>query len=64
MLIPDDPIISSILRTGEPPWIANPTRVWTPFGYGRGSYDEDDEDDEDWEGVDGDVYAGNETDLF
>ena len=50
ILIPDDPIIASALRTGYPPW--NQPR------------DEDGwDDDDDFEG-DGDVYYGNETGDF
>lgn len=48
-LIRDDPIISSILRTGFPPWIKD-----SP----------DDYEDDDWEGGDGDVYYGSETSDF
>ena len=58
MDIPDDPIISCMERTGEPPWIAYPTRVWTPFGYGY------DDDEDDWEGEEPDVFYGNETQEF
>ena len=47
-LIPDDPIIAHIMRTGFPPWIKDP-----PDGY---------EDDE-WE-EDADVYYGSETSSF
>lgn len=47
-LIPDDPIISSLLAKGYPPWMGD-------------DYDDDYDDDlED----DGDVYYGNETDSF
>lgn len=54
MLIPDDPIISCIERTGYPPWNK---------GYDPG-YD-DDEDEDFWaEGDDGDVYYGNQTSDF
>ena len=54
MLIPDDPIISCIERTGYPPWFGN----YDP-GY------DDDEDKDFWEeGDDGDVYYGNQTSDF
>ena len=56
-LIPDDPIVRSMERTGRPPWENTGVRVWNAFG----GYltDEDDE----WEDDD-DVYFGNETDSF
>ena len=54
MLIPDDPIISCIERTGYPPWNK---------GYDPG-YDDDDDEDFWTEGDDGDVYYGNETSSF
>lgn len=57
-LIPDDPIVRSMERTGRPPWEGSSRRVWNSFG----GYPTD-EDDE-WEDDDGDVFYGNETDAF
>lgn len=48
-LIPDDPIIRCIERTGYPPW----------YFYG----DDDDEEEEEYED-DGDAYYGNESPSF
>lgn len=61
-LIPDDPIVRSMERTGRPPWENDSIRVWNAFG---GYQTEDDffEEDDEWED-DGDVYFGNETDSF
>lgn len=51
MLIPDDPIVSCIERTGYPPW--------------NQGYDPGYDDDDFWEeGDDGDVYYGSETSGF
>lgn len=47
-LIPDDPIIRCIERTGYPPW----------YFYG------DDEDEEEGDETDGDAYYGNESSSF
>ena len=48
-MIPDDPIVECMERTGYPPWMQE--------------LDEWDEDD--WEdGEDGDVYYGSETASF
>lgn len=47
-LIPDDPIVSSIMRTGYPPWMQN-----QPI----------DCEDDDWED-DVDVFYGNQTSGF
>ena len=58
--IPDDPIIDCMMRTGEPPWIAHPAKVWTPFG----RWDEWEDDEDEWEGESEDVYFGNETEDF
>lgn len=44
-LIPDDPIVRSLLETGYPPWFRN-----RPEDY----------EDEEWEDEE-DVYFGNET---
>lgn len=40
MNMPEDPIVSSILRTGYPPWVR---------GYDDSDYYEDEEDDDDYE---------------
>ena len=48
-LIPDDPVISCIERTGYPPWFF---------------YKSDDEEDDEWEDEADDVYYGNETSAF
>lgn len=47
-LIPDDPIIRCIEKTGYPPWMQ----------------DDDWEEDEWEEGSDGDVFYGNSTPEF
>lgn len=51
-LIPDDPIVDSILRTGFPPWMR------------RNIADNYDDDWDVFEYDEGDVYYGNETDDF
>ncbi len=45
-LIPDDPIVSSMMRTGYPPWIRKDPPMW-------------DDDVEDF--GDADVFYGNDT---
>ena len=56
-LIPDDPIVRSMERTGRPPWENTSRRIWNAFG---GYNTEDDE----WEEEDADVYFGNESESF
>ena len=51
ILIPDDPIIASMMRTGYPPWIRKDPPDW-----------EDEVDVEDF--GDGDVFYGNDTPDF
>lgn len=48
-LIPDDPIISSLLAKGYPPWMDDDD-----------DFDEEGDDFDD----DGEAYYGNETDSF
>lgn len=59
-MLRDDPIVSSLERTGLPPWQSD--RFYTNKHYscgGFGGYEEDD-----FEEDDGDVYYGNETSSF
>lgn len=57
-LIPTDPAITCIERTGRPSWEISSRHMWNAFG----GYPC--EDDEEWEEDDGDVFYGNETPDF
>lgn len=57
-LIPDDPVVRSFERTGQPP---KPYLGYTPFNARERDIMDDDED---FEGSDGDVYYGNSSEDF
>lgn len=57
-LIPDDPIVRSMERTGRPPWESTSRRIWNAFGGYPTADDEWEEDEPE------DVYFGNESESF
>ena len=62
-LIPDDPIVRSMERTGRPPWENTGIRVWNAFG-GYATEDDFYEEDDEWEEEEADVFYGNESESF